>query len=314
MGTGGQGINWETGQGVVLQSLAQKEGWSSVVLSNNNSASTALSNVEVFIQDHCNAVVEFNPAPSANAVMAAKLAAAKIPAITYDIGQPGWYFVGIDNLKAGIAGGQMLGKIIKSKWNCDPDLIIASNAAGAGVVNTERTGGMITGVLDECPGIAKAKIVNFEGGGQTSVSLPAARAVLAAHPSASKIAVVGINDSGVVGGLEAAEQLGRASNLIGWGQDGSLVTGPNVDPHLAGSVFYFLEGYPEATLPLLKEIAAGHAPAVRDNTHNNPAVSLQPCPVTAAQAHKVPDYSARLKAMQKAAPGTTEYALFCPNK
>ncbi len=86
--------------------------------------------------------------------------------------------------------------------------------------------------------------MSFEAGGQTSISQPAARDVLAAHPDAKKILVVGINDSAVLGPIRAAEQLGRADDIIGWGQDGSFITGPNVDPHLAGSVFYFLEAMP----------------------------------------------------------------------
>ena len=116
MGTGGQtGLSWTTGQGQVLQSIAKKEGWQSVILSNNNSATTALANVRTFVLDKCNAIVEFNGQPSANPVMEKLTSAAHIPTITYDIGQPGWYFVGIDNLKAGIAGGQMLGTIVKQK-------------------------------------------------------------------------------------------------------------------------------------------------------------------------------------------------------
>lgn len=130
MGTGGQtGLSWTTGQGQVLQSLAKKEGWQSVTLSNNNSASTALANIRTFVLDKCNAIVEFNGQPSANPVMEKLTSAAHIPTITYDIGQPGWYFVGIDNLRAGIAGGQMLGKIVKQRWGCDADALIASEKA-----------------------------------------------------------------------------------------------------------------------------------------------------------------------------------------
>jgi hypothetical protein len=36
--------------------------------------------------------------------------------------------------------------------------------------------------------------------------------------------------------------------------------------------------------------------------------------VTAAQARNVPGYSARLQKLMQSAAGTTEYALFCPNK
>ena len=267
MGTGGQqGLDWTIGQGQVLQSIAQKEGWQSVILSNNNSASTAVSNVGVFIQDKCNLVVEFNGQPSSNPVMALKLAAAKIPTITYDIGQKGWYFVGIDNLKAGIEGGEAFGQWIKQNWNCNPDAVVASQGYNAGIVNTQRTGGMVTGVLKVCPNIPKSKIVSINGNGQVSTTLPLARALLAAHGSWKKIAVVGINDSGVVGVLQAAQQLGRFSGTYGWGQDGSLITGTNVNSHLLGSVEYFLEGYPENALPVIKSVEAG-APRGGEGQH-----------------------------------------------
>ena len=109
----------------------------------------------------------------------------------------------------------------------------------------------------------------------------------------------------------AAEQLGRADEIIGWGQDGSLITGKNVDPHLAGSVFYFLEGYPSYAFRILDKIAAGNPPPVKD-TAQDPAESVPPCPVTAAQAQKVPEMPARVTALEAAPQGTTEYDLFCP--
>lgn len=316
MGTGGQqGLDWTIGQGTVLQSIAKKEGWQSVVLSNNNSASTAVSNVGVFIQDKCSVVIEFNGQPSSNQVMALKLSTAKIPVITYDIAQKGWYFVGIDNLKAGISGGEAFGQWMKQKWNCDPDAIVASQGYNVGIVNTQRTGGMVTGVLKVCPGIPKSKIFNINGEGQVSTTLPLARAMLAAHNSWKKIAVVGLNDSGVVGVLQAAQQLGRFSDTYGWGQDGSLITGTNPNPHLLGSVEYFLEGYAENALPILKSIEQGHPIAVKDNTNgHNATVLVPPCPVTAAQAQKLPAFNGLVSKIQASAPGTTEYSLFCPDK
>ena len=110
MGTGGTpGTPWQTGQGTVLQDIAHQEGWSSVVLSNQHSPSTSLSNAEVFILDKCNAVIEGPTPESTDPVIAAKLAAAKIPVITFDITQKGWYFVGINNSLAGMEGGEALG-------------------------------------------------------------------------------------------------------------------------------------------------------------------------------------------------------------
>jgi ABC-type sugar transport system substrate-binding protein len=314
MAAGGTaGTPWQTGQGVVMQAIAHKEGWQSVILSNNGQdPSTALSNVQTFIQDRCSVVIEGPVPETTDPVMAAKLAAAKIPVITFDIAVKGWYFVGISNLQAGITGGKALGAILKSKWNCNVSEIVASGLPVVGVIDTERTGGMVTGVRDVCPNIPASDSDEYNGDGQISTALPVARALLAANPTWTHIAAVGINDDGVDGTLEAAQQLGRGSSVIGWGQSGDLDTGPNVNADLAGSVFYFLEGYPEYALPLLKEIAAGHAPKMADNTHNNPAVTIPVCSASTAQAKNIPDYGTRLKKMIEVKPGVTEQSLYCP--
>ena len=313
MAVGGDpSLAWEKAQGDVAQALAKQRGWDFVELSNNNDGPTAVKNADVFIQDKIDALIQFNGQPATNPVLAAKFGAAHIPVVTYDISQKGFYFVGIDNEAAGLAGGEALGQIAKAKWNCDPDLVVSAEGSGAGIVNTWRTGGMRDGLKKICPDIPAEKWVSFEAGGQTSIAEPAARDLLAAHPDAKKILVVGINDSSVLGAIRAAEQLGRADDIIGWGQDGSFITGANVDPHLAGSVFYFLEGYAVYALrDVVDKIAAGNPPPVMDDA-GNPASKVQPCPVSAAQAAKVPDMDARVTQLLAAPKGTTEYDLFCP--
>jgi ABC-type sugar transport system substrate-binding protein len=309
---GGQPADWQPAQGEVAQALAKSRGWESVLLSNNNDAPTALKNATTFINDKVDAVLEFNGQPSTNPVMAAKLATAKIPVITYDIAQQGWYFVGVDNAKAGDQAGQALGSIAKAKWNCQVDLVLSAEGAAAGPVNTARTGGARDGLKKICPSIPAANYVSFESGGAIAVSTPAARDALSAHPAAKNILVVGINDFGVVGALQAAEQLGRADNIMGWGQDGSAITGSSVDPHLAGSVEYFLEGYPVyAFQQILDKISAGQTPAMADSG-TSPAALVQPCPVTAVQAKTVPALADRVAKVLASGGAQTEYQMFCP--
>ncbi|MET3805602.1 ABC-type sugar transport system substrate-binding protein [Nakamurella sp. UYEF19] len=309
---GGQPADWQPAQGEVAQALAKARGWESVLLSNNNDAPTALKNATTFINQKVDAVLEFNGQPSTNPVMAAKLAAAKIPVITYDIAQQGWYFVGVDNAKAGDQAGQALGAIAKTKWNCQVDLVLSAEGAAAGPVNTARTGGARDGLKKICPDIPAANYVSFESGGAIAVSTPAARDALAAHPDAKKILVVGINDFGVVGALQAAEQLGRADNIMGWGQDGSAISGSSVDPHLVGSVEYFLEGYPVyAFQQILDKISAGQAPPMADSG-TNPAALVQPCPVTAEQAKTVPALADRVAKVLASGGAKTEFEMFCP--
>ena len=128
------------------------------------------------------------------------------------------------------------------------------------------------------------------------------------------MAVVGLNDGGVLSLINAAEQLGRADEVVGWGQDGAFITGDNVNPHLAGSVFYFLEGYAVyAIKDVIGPIAAGNVPPLKADA-GDPASKVQPCPVSAEQAKSVPDMPERVAQLLAAPAGTTEYELFCPNK
>ncbi|WP_421761137.1 sugar ABC transporter substrate-binding protein [Devosia sp.] len=305
---------WMKSQGDVARAIAEKMGWDYVELSNNNDPATALKNAQIFVQEGVNAVIQFNGQPTANPAIAQVLKAANIPVVTYDIADPGMYFVGIDNLAAGIAGGEQLGKLIKEKWDCKPDLVISSEGAGAGIVNEWRTGGMRTGFKNICPDLPADKYVSFEGGGDATGGLPAARDLLAAHPDAVKMAVVGLNDGGVLALINAAEQLGRADGVIGWGQDGAFITGANVNPHLAGSVFYFLEGYAVyAIRDVIEPISKGNIPPLKADA-GDPASRIEPCPVSAEQAKAVPDMPERVKQLLAAPVGTTEYSLFCPNK
>ena len=305
---------WMKSQGDVARAIAEKMGWDYVELSNNNDPATALKNAQIFVQEGVNAVIQFNGQPTANPAIAQVLKAANIPVVTYDIADPGMYFVGIDNLAAGIAGGEQLGKLIKEKWDCKPDLVISSEGAGAGIVNEWRTGGMRTGFKKVCPDLPDDKYVSFEGGGDATGGLPAARDLLAAHPDAVKMAVVGLNDGGVLALINAAEQLGRADGVIGWGQDGAFITGANVNPHLAGSVFYFLEGYAVyAIRDVIEPIAKGNVPPLKADA-GDPASRIEPCPVSAEQAKAVPDMPERVAALLAAPVGTTEYSLFCPNQ
>jgi ABC-type sugar transport system substrate-binding protein len=305
---------WMKGQGDVARALAESRGWEYVELSNNNDPAVALKNAQILAQEGVDAVIQFNGQPSSNPAIAQVLGNAGIPIITYDIAQEGMYFVGIDNEGAGVAGGEGLGQIIKDQWDCKPDLVISAEGASAGIVNEWRTGGGRTGIKNICPDIPDEKFVSFESNGDTAVGLPMARDLLAAHPDAVKMAVVGINDGGVLSLIQAAEQLGRDDEVIGWGQDGAFITGDNVNPHLKGSVFYFLEGYAVyAFRDILDPLAAGKAPEVKWDA-GDPASRVQPCPVTAEEAAGVPDMAERIAQLIAAPAGTTEYDLFCPAK
>lgn len=309
--TGGQpDADWQELQGDVAEALAEQRGWEFVELSNDNSEATAIKNADLFIQEGVDVVMMFNGQPSANPVIAKKYEDAGIPVITFDIAQEGWYFVGIDNAAAGTAGGTALGELAKSEWDCDVDLVISAGATAAGQIDEWRTGNAATAVGEVCPDIPAEAFVAYESDGNLTTSLANAPGVFAAHPDAENILVVGLNDQGVVGALQAATQLGRDANIMGWGQDGGLITGDNVDPNLVGSVMYFLEGYPAFAFEIADAIAAGNPPAVKDSG-DDAAVSVKPCPVTKEEAAEIPAIEDRVAAIFDAPEGTTLYDLYC---
>ena len=308
---GGQpDADWQELQGDVAEALAKQRGWKYVELSNDNSEATATKNADLFIQQGVDIVMMFNGQPSANPVIAKKYESAKIPVVTFDIAQPGWYFVGVDNAAAGTEGGTALGALAKEKWDCEVDLVISAEGTAAGQINEWRTGNARDAVKEACPDIADDAYVSFEADGNLTTSLANAPGVFAANPDAKNILVVGINDQAVVGALQAATQLGRDDNIMGWGQDGGLITGDNVDPNLVGSVMYFLEGYPAYAFQIADAIADGKAPEVKD-AGDNAAVSVKPCPISQEDAATVPSIEERVAQLGDAPEGTTQYDLFC---
>ncbi len=308
---GGQAdADWQDYQGDVAEALAKDRGWNYVELSNDGDEATAVKNADLFVQQGVDMVMMFNGRPEANPVIAKKYADANIPVVTFDIAQEGWYFVGIDNAAAGTGGGTALGELAKAEWDCDVDLVISAQGTAAGQIDTWRTGNAATAIGEVCPDIPESAYVAYEADGNLTTSLQNAPGVFAAHPDAENILVVGLNDQAVVGALQAATQLGRDANIMGWGQDGGLITGDNVDPNLVGSVMYFLEGYAAYAFEIADAIAAGNPPEMKD-TGDNAAVSVEPCPVTAEQAATIPDIATRVAEISAAPAGTTEYDLYC---
>ena len=94
---------------------------------------------------------------------------------------------------------------------------------------------MRTGLKNICPDIPEEKWVSLREQRRRPRSACRRPATCSPRiPDAKKMAVVGLNDGGVLALIQAAEQLGRADEVIGWGQDGAFITGDNVNPHLAG--------------------------------------------------------------------------------
>ena len=76
--------------------------------------------------------------PSSKPAISQVMKAANIPIVTYDIADQGMYFVGIDNLAAGIAGRRAVGSNGQGEVGLQSDLVICEGAAAGIVTNGGR--------------------------------------------------------------------------------------------------------------------------------------------------------------------------------
>lgn len=298
----------------VLTAQAHKRGWDTLILNNNLDGPTALKNADTMVTKHVDYAIEFQVDNTVQPVIAKKLASAKIPEIVYDIPAPGAYFIGAPNTLAGQLAGHKLGEYAKATWNCQPDLVIDIEQVTAGLPSKLRTDGVRAGLKQVCPNIPESVIVQKDGGASATTAQAAGRDILSAHPAAKKILLGGLNDTNVVGVINAATQLNRAAELYAWGTDGGLLLAGSFPPQLKGSVAFFLDGYPLLALQLIDKLAAGQSVPIGDTPTSANADFVKPCVVSAAQANSIPPVAKRATQLEAAPASASAYDLFCPNK
>ncbi len=309
-GQAGVGPDFLTQQSRGLKLLAKRYGWKVIELNNNSSGPTAVSNVEQFIADKVNYIIEFQVDGTVNPVICQKTEAAKIPVITLGIAGPCEYFTSDNDHATGLQAGAQLGNYAKAHWGCKPDLVLLAASSTVGDASPLRVGGDIDGFKQVCPNVPNSDIVQFQMNNDNETGIADARNALLAHPTASKILVGGLNDLGVSQAMTAAEQLNRAGQLYAWGGDGSDLA-PGADPHLGGSVQFFLEAGIIPAFEIALELAAKE-PVHKGFSPQDPTLIAITCPMTVKQGIAIPPIAQRETEEVAAFPNKTAAQLFCP--
>ncbi|MCY3561867.1 MAG: sugar ABC transporter substrate-binding protein [bacterium] len=182
-----------------------------------------------------------------------------IPVIAIDIVQPPCElsFMGANNRYAGYLGGSALGAYFKENFDCDYTAYISLESTAAGSANTDRMGGYRDGFTEHCP-IVNERIM--DGADRTDPALEQLTDLLPALPG-ERIAVVAINEDGIIGAIAAARTLGRDSDLYysGQGTDPSIWCEVQNNPNYIASVAYFPERYGTILLPAIINAIEGNS-------------------------------------------------------
>ena len=227
-----------------------------VVLDNRYSQKAATRNVETFLHERVQLVIEFQTDEHIAPIISAKLLAADIPIIAVEIPHPGATYFGADNYNAGLLGGRFLGKWAKRHWSDPVDEILLLELPTAGSLPRSRLTGVLTGIGDIVPSMEHSNVHWLDGNGQFGTSLEVVRKHLR-QSRAKRMLIGAINDPSALGALRALEEAGRAETCAVMGQNASLEARAelrNSGTRLIGSVAYFPELYGEPLISLAMDI------------------------------------------------------------
>jgi ribose transport system substrate-binding protein len=178
-----------------------------------------------------------------------------VPVISYDVLQDpcSKSLAGANNAYAGYIAGRELALKFRAKFNCEYDAYVSLEALDAGKLNADRMGGYRSGFESVCGKIHDERKENAITADQTR---PVMTNILTALPGAERIAVVAVDDDGLVGAFAAARAAGRSKDIYGSGQGVQpfawcpILENPD---NWVASTGYFNEDWGKLTVPYLIE-------------------------------------------------------------
>jgi len=226
---------------------------------NHEDGVTALVNVEYFITERVDLVVEFNLDARYGNVLMERLRAAAIPVIAIDIPLPGATFVGVDNYRAGLIAGSLLGLYALQKWAGKIDKVLSLGLPLSGAIPGARMQGQLD-ALRELVAIADEDIIHLDSKNSFEQSRHVIAEVLPALKAAEHIVVLCINDETALGAQAAFEESGSAERMItvSLGADAvGLQELHRAGSRILGAVAFFPERYGETIVSAALQILGG---------------------------------------------------------
>jgi ribose transport system substrate-binding protein len=184
-----------------------------------------------------------------------------LPTIAIDIHQAPCekVFMGANNHFAGFVSGEAVGKKLQAENGCTYDQVITLESPQVGIVNEDRTMGMLDGFKSICGDIPADMLQRLGVGGTTDQALTSVGDLLPTIPAGGTLVVVSLNDDMALGALAAARTAGRESELrIGsQGADPSAWKEIACNPVWLADAAYFPERYGKTLIPAMIDLLDG---------------------------------------------------------
>jgi ribose transport system substrate-binding protein len=244
-----------------IETEAKRAGLDLLIRHHEFDSSRLLSETDALLAQNLSLLLCYNPDEHASHVIADRSANAGVPIIAVTFPIPGARLFGINNYRAGLAGGEGLGDQISRRWTGALDRVVVLDIPGSSPAQKARNAGMVEGLRRNVR-IPDAKIMHLhiERGGDGPLS--AMRKVLEEHPKDRRIAVLCYNDLNALGALRASEESGRAEHVAILSQGGvSEVRAALRKAHspMWSAVAHFPEKFGERLVPNIVRMLRGEA-------------------------------------------------------
>jgi ribose transport system substrate-binding protein len=225
----------------------------------------AVANAEAAIAAKVDLLIEYNADADANAEIARRLAAARIPALALVDPLPGAPLYGPDNRLAGRLAGRALGAFAVETWPGEQVLgVVVGDLAEPGSNVRDRVQGITEGIHEKLPNL---KLASLDTGGQPVRADALVTKFLQTEPN-QHLLIATLDDLAAVYAKNAIEMNRRQSDctIVSQGLDPNIHGGASekkeIDPNnrgsvVLGSVAYYMDRYGYDVLPLALRLLAG---------------------------------------------------------
>ncbi len=245
-----------------LEEAAEKHGVQLLVLDNEYSEATAVTNAQTFVRQAVDLVIEFQVNERIAPVIAHTFAEAKIPCLAIDIPQPGAVFFGANNYQAGLIAGRTLGAYAREQWKGKMDKLLLLEQPIAGAVPQARLTGAVNGIQEIIGPILETAVIHLDGSNEQESRRETLKFLSMLAPG-EKVLIATIHDPAALGAVRAIKEAGRNHKTV-------VIVGQNATQEarkelskanscLLGSVGFFPEKYGEQLIPLALKMLGGEA-------------------------------------------------------
>lgn len=202
-----------------VSSAAAAAGIELVQLDNRYDSEVAIKNVEEFVRQHVDLVLEFQAEEQVAPHIAHILKKAEIPLVAIDVPHPNATYFGVDNFEVGYEAGMLLSKHAQMKWKGKADWVLGVGFSEAGSFVQSRMAGAFEAIRTTLDQISADRYVRIEGRGMREPSSAATAKFLHSLPKGARILVATSTDSSALGVLDAVRSAGREWDVAIVGQD-----------------------------------------------------------------------------------------------